>query len=223
MIGDSLIKHLERTSRFSVESCKNMGVLNAAMAGDKLENILYRIENMKFPDKVKKVYLAGGTNNLFSHTTEEIIDTLGRCVTVLKNKNPELEVYVQGLIARFFVGEDTVKKIEQINEQLREKFGQYFVDVRRVVGGEGGETQRKFFYRDGLHLSRRGNERLADIVEKIVGRQVSTTKNRTGNTWWIDFQDYDMCVNASIQGRPVRVLIDTGSCITLISKKLYKK
>ena len=74
LIGDSLISNLRSypdvwKNYFSIHNTLNFGIL-----GDKIQNILWRLNNLNFPKNscIKYVFILGGTNNVDHNSPEEI-------------------------------------------------------------------------------------------------------------------------------------------------------
>ena len=58
----------------------------AEIAGNKVENLLYRIQNTTWPDSMQIVYLAICTNNLFSNSVETIVQGINACAELIKHQ-----------------------------------------------------------------------------------------------------------------------------------------
>ena len=78
LIGDSLISNLSRypdvwKNYFSIHNTLNFGI-----QGDKIQNILWRLNNLNFSKNcsIKYVFILGGTNNVDHNSPEEIANGL---------------------------------------------------------------------------------------------------------------------------------------------------
>ena len=63
IFGDSLVERLRNYDGRLSGVWKESDINNAGLSGDKIENVLYRIQETDFPTSVNKVLLAVGTNN----------------------------------------------------------------------------------------------------------------------------------------------------------------
>ena len=69
-------------------------VLNAAISGDTVEAILYRVESMIFPKSVSNISLLCRTNNLVSTSPSVISATIIKILTVIYQKCPTAIIHV---------------------------------------------------------------------------------------------------------------------------------
>ena len=103
LLGDSIIKNIERFAPKYFTLFPASTVLNAGIPGDTVEAILYRVLHMSFPLTVTCISLLCGTNNLSSHSPATISATAMEIyLYCAKNVQPVSFVYFliyQGLIS----------------------------------------------------------------------------------------------------------------------------
>ena len=75
IIGDSIMKHLDKSIITKKKEWKSAGIANFGIRGDRIENTLYRIQDYPTSSEIKKVLIAVGTDNNVRHSEEEIITT----------------------------------------------------------------------------------------------------------------------------------------------------
>ena len=75
-IGDCITKNMERFAPSYPQFFPASTVLNASIAGDTVEAILYRVELMDIPSSVSHISLLCGTNDLFSDSPATISSTI---------------------------------------------------------------------------------------------------------------------------------------------------
>ena len=75
-------------------------VLNAAISGDTVEAILYRVESMNFPKSVSNISPLCRTNNLAS-TSTVIFATIIKILTVIYQKCPTAIIHVFSIVPLF--------------------------------------------------------------------------------------------------------------------------
>ena len=88
LLGDSIIKNIERFAPKYFTLFPASTVLNAGIPGDTVEAILYRVLHMSFPLTVTCISLLCGTNNLSSHSPATISATVMEILFVLRQKCP---------------------------------------------------------------------------------------------------------------------------------------
>ena len=109
----------------------------------------------------------------------------------------------------------------EVNRKLRDKFEGFFVDVQTVTS-EKGVPQKKFYYKDGLHLSQAGCQKLAKLIEGIF-TQNAVAIITTGDVWTAKFDSHSMCISLNIKDVEINALIDTGSSVSIISKDVFDR
>ena len=77
IIGDSIIKHLDKATVFSNDDWKQMNWVNAGLSRDCLENVHWRIKDWIDSKDVVKIILAARTNNIIKNSAEEIWQEIG--------------------------------------------------------------------------------------------------------------------------------------------------
>ena len=117
LVGDSILKHLCRAATTKEDSWS--GVINAGLSGDKVENVLWRVNDFDESDTVEKVLVGVGTNNLIEDKPLEVANTLSKIHSVLRNKFPNAEIGILSILPRLFLNEESERKISQINKELR--------------------------------------------------------------------------------------------------------
>ena len=102
-----------------------------------------------------------------------------------------------------------------------------FADLTREFTTRSGKIRRYLFRPDGVHLSRPGNERLATRLLRLGSDRTWIGSDRTDaitvhgeNSWSLKYEKKSMTFEALLGERRTKVLIDTGSFVTLIDKRL---
>ena len=94
LIGDSITKNMERFAPSYPRYFPASTVLNAGIAGDTVEAILYRVEIMNIPSSVSHISLLCGTNNLSSHSPATISSTITEILFLLRQKCPTTYIHL---------------------------------------------------------------------------------------------------------------------------------
>ncbi len=95
VIGDSIIRHLDKSSTLQKAEAKRIQWVNAGISGDVVENIRWRIRDYAASDRVSKVIIAAGTNNLFKDSAEQIVLELTDAYNLAQEKFPKATIWIQ--------------------------------------------------------------------------------------------------------------------------------
>lgn len=98
LIGDSITKNLERFALRYTDFFPASTVLNAGIAGDTVEAVLYRVESMNIPSSVSHISLLCGTNNLSQNSPATISSTFIEILFCLRSKCPNAYILIFVLI-----------------------------------------------------------------------------------------------------------------------------
>ena len=82
LIGDSLMAELHRYSKIWNNFFKPIDALNCGIGGDKVQNVLRRVQNLSISSSLKNTVILCGTNNLQQDLQEDIVDgiiEIGHC------------------------------------------------------------------------------------------------------------------------------------------------
>ena len=108
LLGDSIIKNIERFAPKYFTLFPASTVLNAGIPGDTVEAMLYRVLHMSFPLTVTCISLLCGTNNLSSHSPATI--SVPWVPEVLFFFREERAVKRRGEVARYLIDHAKGKK-----------------------------------------------------------------------------------------------------------------
>uniref|UniRef100_L7LYQ7 Putative attractin and platelet-activating factor acetylhydrolase n=1 Tax=Rhipicephalus pulchellus TaxID=72859 RepID=L7LYQ7_RHIPC len=174
VLGDYTVAFLQQSevweNYFAPLHCLNFGIPE-----DRIENVLWRIENGELDNiKAKVVVLSVGSNNNTS-TPEAVAEGIVTCTTAIKSRLPEAQVVVLKLLPCGQHPNSQRDWRRQINELLTKALkGQPQVQVVDLDPGlvrpDGTIGYHDMF--DFLHLSRQGYvstfEPLADLVAQLL-------------------------------------------------------
>ena len=76
LIGDSIISTLGRYLEIWKKNFSSQNTLNFGIPGDKIQHVLWRIQNLNFPNSfsIQYIFILCGTNNLDHNTPEELAE-----------------------------------------------------------------------------------------------------------------------------------------------------
>lgn len=169
LLGDSITQGWEFNKKVWAEHFPTQRVLNAGIASDRVEHILWRVQHGLL-DKVrpKAVVLMGGINNLAIANPDAIADGLRQIITEIREKSPKTRIIVQGLFPTGREATDHRRakvrlanlKIAQLADGERVEFFEF---GDRFLGGDGWISKKIMF--DYLHLTRAGYDIWASALE----------------------------------------------------------
>lgn len=169
LLGDSITQGWEFNQKVWTTHFPTQRVLNAGIASDRVEHILWRVKNGLF-DKArpKVVILMGGVNNLQIASPDAIADGLRQIIEEIRIRSPKTRVIVQGIFPTGRESTDTRRaKVRLANLRIASLADgervEYFDFGERFLGADGWISKKIMF--DYLHLTRQGYEVWADALE----------------------------------------------------------
>jgi lysophospholipase L1-like esterase len=174
LIGDSITQGWEFNQRVWLQHFPGQRVLNAGIASDRVEHILWRVKNGLF-DKArpKVVILMGGINNLAISSPDAIADGLRQIIQEIQARSPKTRIIVQGLFPAGREATDHKRaKIRLANLRIASLADsqrvEYYEFGERFLGSDGWISKKIMF--DYLHLTRAGYEIWASALESKLSR-----------------------------------------------------
>ena len=120
LLGDSLIQELSRYTKVW-NSFFGKDTLNCGIRGDKVENLLRRVEKLEFPPAIRQIVALCGFNNIDANIPNDIANDLLCSTLTIKKTNSIANVYITRLLPRDFRETYMRNKIKEVNELNREK------------------------------------------------------------------------------------------------------
>ena len=170
--GDSITRRWGATDypELLANWVKNFFGWNAGDFGwgaDRVENILWRLENGELDGvNPKVIVLQAGTNNLGSSTPEEIFSGLKAVVDLMKVKAPGAVIIVTGIFPR----NDNMALlpvIQSINADLSVLEGVRYLDINSKLADRQGKLFEGMMNSDKLHPALPGYQVWADALKPI--------------------------------------------------------
>ena len=147
---------------------KNKVVRNMGFGYDRIENALWRIYHGELDGyDAQQIILLMGTNNLSTHTNDEIIDGILQLVEAVRIKQPHAAIYVAGIMPR----RNYEPRIAELNQELLERLKEHpevtFIEMSKKLVDNHGKLKEKYFS-DGLHPNAEGYEQVAKMLKKYI-------------------------------------------------------
>lgn len=154
--------------------------LNAGISGDKVQHVLWRLDNGNILGiKPKLVVLMIGTNNSGVNTSEEIAAGITAIVDKLRQKLPASKVLVLGIFPR---GADKNDKYRKVNEganavisKLDDGKHVFYLDIGPKFMAEDGTISREIM-KDLVHLTDKGYQIWAESIDAKVSELLGEKK-----------------------------------------------
>jgi beta-glucosidase len=164
MIGDSITHNWESEKNFE-KIFNNIRVLNLGFAGDRTQNVLWRIQNGALENvSPKLITLMIGTNHLHNvrknHQPDETIDIIQGIKLVIKETRtrlPDAKIIVFSVFPR----KDSTEygRVKLLNAQLpklADNLHIFHENINKVFLNQSGKISKNLYSKDGLHLNGQG-------------------------------------------------------------------
>lgn len=117
-IGDSIIQALQHTDTWN-ELFVPLHCLNFGIHRDRVENVLWRIQNGELDNiKPKVIVLHVGTNN-YNNTPEDIKDGVIEIIHAIRDKHCDVYIVIPTLLPRGQNPNPLREKLQKVNELLK--------------------------------------------------------------------------------------------------------
>ena len=169
LIGDSLISNLCLFPEIWENYFLSHNSLNLGVGGDKTQNVLWRVQNMSFPQSVKNVFVLCGVNNIDSNTPEDIAQSILLCGTSLKSKISNSIITIISILPRDRSHSMRREKITNINRILKNECNinrLHYLPLHDDWLDKKNDLNISLYHTDLLHLSRDGNTKLSKAITK---------------------------------------------------------
>ncbi len=168
LLGDSITQGWDYNQAVWQSKFPGLRALNAGIASDRVEHILWRVQHGLF-DKArpKTVVLLGGVNNLAMSNPDAIADGLRQIIEEIQKRSPNTKVLLLGI---FPTGKESTNqrraKVRLANLKVSALADagrvEYFEFGDKFLGDDGWISKKIMF--DYLHLTREGYGIWADAM-----------------------------------------------------------
>ena len=165
LFGDSIIANFDKCKDVFNNYFSSLHTLNFGISGDKIQNVLWRVENMTLPSSIEYVIIHCGTNNLGHNSPVKIAEGILNIATILNKSYKNLHILISCLLPRD--KENSVKRslVFAVNSYLKELCANtrfFYIDL------DPGWTLEKYlntelFRDDKLHLTTNGYKKLSKL------------------------------------------------------------
>ena len=198
LIGDSIVAGLSRYpnvwKKYFLRNSVNFGI-----GGDRVENVLWRSQNLPILPSLNKIIILCGINNINNDSPHDIADGVIETTSFFKQKySTSLNICICGLLPRDESCSINRVIIDQVNDILQYKCvneGFYFIDQSNGWTHDNGELNFKLYYKDSVHLIENGNAKLAmslcsnRVLNNNINKNVSKQYNLYSNCFYFTLKE----------------------------------
>ena len=169
LIGHSLISYKSRYQDAWSEYFSKHNTLNFGIPGDKIQNLLWRIKDLKFPSNstLSCIFILCRTNNVDHNFPEEIVSGLISSGISVQAQCHRAKVVIMPLFPcdkRFSLSRGNINIINLLLESECPKNNLYTYNHELEWLNADGSLNESLFYSDNLHLVKERNELLAKEI-----------------------------------------------------------
>ena len=176
MIGDSMTHNWEAQGNYEA-TFAGRNMLNLGFAGDRTQNVLWRIENGALDGvSPKLVTIMVGTNHAHASrkdyapdTPEDIFSGIEAVVKEVRTRLPKSKILLFSVFPRKPEASHAIlKAVNARLPELNDEAMVRHVDLNQHFLDQTGEVNPKLFSRDGLHLSSKGYQTWASALTRLL-------------------------------------------------------
>ena len=168
VIGDSIVAGLRPYPTVWRNVFLRYKTINLGIGGDRVENVLWRINDIVLPKSVRSVVMSCGTNNIDTSNSDEIdlgVVTIARSIS---HHYPNIEVTVGGLLPRDIHWSARRVEIEKTNAYLRDycKKSNKMTFMRQDQDWAlpDSSLNMELYHKDHLHLTENRNIKFSKLI-----------------------------------------------------------
>lgn len=174
LLGDSITEGWETKGReaFDKEFATHFTSANFGVAGDRTENILWRLENGCLDGALdpKAIMLMVGTNNTEANTPKEIAIGIKTIVDKLTARFPKAQILLLGTFPRQDKNNAVVEKINRLLPRLDKRGNVHFMDIGANFSKDGKPDPA--LYSDHVHINAEGYAIWAKAVSPVLQKYI---------------------------------------------------
>ena len=206
LLGDSLVANLARYPAVWDHFSK-LKAVNCGIGGDSAQHVLWRVEKMFLPATVSVGVIHCGVNDIHGSASSDfcslrIAQSVIVCGEKLLQRHPWISVIIMGILPAEETSWGRMSRINQINVALKQlclNSGFLYIEPGNCWRDSQCDINRNLFWRDGLHLNKRGNQALAKsyihAIKSITYSPPRTTFSLSTTT--TPYKDQDECTYIS--------------------------
>ena len=100
LTGDSVMAELHRHYKIWSNFFKPIDALNCGIGGDKVQNVLWRVQNLPISSSLENTVILCGTNNLQQDSPEDIVDGIIEIGHCFKKRHHHITIFICRSLSR---------------------------------------------------------------------------------------------------------------------------
>ena len=182
LIGDSIIQGLARYPNIWNKYFSPLKALNFGLAGDRTQNVLWRVENGEIPLNAQMIVIHVGTNNTDRDDPKDIANGIGSIAMMFQESKPNAKIILAGLLPRDLQITYRREQVNKVNKYLKQlcKSGHirnfYYLKPDSDWILPDGTLNTVYYFHDHLHLVEEGDEKFAKSIYNIITKVYSNIK-----------------------------------------------
>ena len=180
IIGDSIAAGRNRYQSVWTKYLEPLKTLNCGIGGDRVQNVLWRAQNLPIISSLKNAVILSGTNNLFQDSPEDIADGVIEIAETFQSKCNSINIAIGGILPRDASWSINQVLIKEVNEILKEKSSRLFftcISYDSCWTVANGSLNPDLFFLDNVHLVEQGNLELAESIFSSIENCNGVTSN----------------------------------------------
>jgi len=175
MIGDSITHNWESEKNYE-QTFSGLNMLNLGFAGDRTQNILWRIQHGALENiEPKLVTLMIGTNHMHNpkkgyspDSSEDIFIGIQEIIKEIRTRLPNSKIIVFAVFPRREPENHRVQDLNKFIPDLADNQMIFHHGISEIFLAKNGKINRTLYKGDGLHLSSKGYETWAKALHKVL-------------------------------------------------------
>jgi len=166
LLGDSILFNLNRYP----DTLGDTNLINFGLRGDRIQNLMYRIQYGLLPIS-RNVLILIGTNNIGKNNPQEIADGIISVSSMVKARLPQSKILIHGLLPRDASSSKYRKTVALVNHILKTITDtNYFIYIEPDLQQwtPNGCLNPNFYFKDGLHLIKGGYVYLNKVIKPLM-------------------------------------------------------
>ena len=168
MIGDSIVAGLRRYPTVWRNFILRYKTINLGIGGDRIENVLWCINDIVLPKSIRSIFIHCGTNNIDTSSSDEISVGVVTIARSISHRYPDIEVIVGRLLPRDIHWSTRRVKINKTNDYLKDycERSKKMTFMRQDPDWTLPDNSPKMelYYKDHLHLTENGNIKFSKLI-----------------------------------------------------------
>ena len=155
-----------------VKDFNNPNIINRGFGGSQIIDLIENFDQVILKYHPKKVVIYSGDNDVqFGKSAEIVFGDFCTLYGMIKAKLPNTKVYfiaIKPSLNRWAKVLEMKKTNTMINEYLNTKSNGTFVDIFSPMIGFEGKPEKKWFIKDGLHMTDEGYQLWTNILSPYI-------------------------------------------------------